>query len=164
MAQHQLRRQDPARQQRPRSVQVGQRPVEQQRALDQARLDPRRIRRCHEQRDRVELPGPSQPPGVAIDVVGDPVLMDQVLGFLPAPLQLWQADHAHLLEERSPVRPQAASRLDRLVEHSRCALIIEARRACRDVRPGFRRDVRTSGHARAGCSLPRIRHSQEYWS
>ena len=66
--------------------------------------------RRDQERDRVELPGPVHPPGVAVDVVGDAVLADQVLRFLPAAADLVGAQRLEGVDERLPVRPDAVAR------------------------------------------------------
>ena len=92
-----------------RPVQVGQDQVEQPGPLDQPGLDRRGVGRRDQERDRVELPGPVHALRVAVDVVGDAVLADQVLGLFPALAQLGQADRLDPPDERLPVRAETPS-------------------------------------------------------
>ena len=66
---------------------------EQPAALDEAALRARRLRPAAiSERDRVELPRAGDAARVAVDVVGDAVLADQVLGLAPAAGQLGRAE------------------------------------------------------------------------
>src|SRR6185503_3419261 len=60
-----------------RTVAVGEYAIDERRALDERRFERRPLVRFKYERHRVDLPGPLDAARVAIDVVGDALLMDE---------------------------------------------------------------------------------------
>ena len=116
VAEHQLGRQQPSSSSALRAVQIGQQRVEQPRALGQARLDAPATRSADDQQRDRRAPGPLHALRVAVDVVGDAVLVDQLLGLVPAPRELGRAAARRAAHEqlrqcgRSRPRPSDAAR------------------------------------------------------
>ena len=81
---HQLRRQRAVLKKPLRAVEVGEDQFEQACPLDEAAFEMSGFGGRDEERDRIELPGAVHAARVAVDVVGDAVLADEVLGFVPA--------------------------------------------------------------------------------
>ena len=81
---HQFGGQQPFAQQALLPVQIGKNQVEQRRSLDDACLDGLPLGRLHHQRDRIERPGARGALRIAIDVVGNAVVVDEPAAFLPA--------------------------------------------------------------------------------
>ena len=94
----QLRRQQTFAEQRLRAVQVGQDPLQQAGPLDQAGSMELASAEEMSSGNGVELPGPVHAPRVAVDVVGDAVLADELTGLFPAAGQLGQAERVQGLE------------------------------------------------------------------
>src|SRR5947207_918682 len=91
VAQDELRREIPACEQRLGAIQVSEDQVQELRPLGQSSLDERSVGRRDQEWQRIELPGPLHPLGVAVDIVGDTVFTDEALRVLPALVQFAQA-------------------------------------------------------------------------
>ena len=146
MPEDQFGGQDPGGQEPSRAKQVGQDSVEQGGPLDQPRLDRGGVGRGDQERDRVQLPGTVHALGVAVDIICDPVLPDQVPGLGPALLEFGRTDLLDLIGESLPVRPDLAVGGDHLVVGRRGPLVVESR-------PGVDRDGRIFEF---GHDLPRF--------
>ena len=66
-----------------RTVKIGQNQVQQPGPLNQTFLELAPFRRRDDQRDGIQIPRPIHPQGIAVDVVGDSVLTNAVLGRFP---------------------------------------------------------------------------------
>ena len=115
----QLRRDQALLEEPLRAVQVVEDQFQEPRALPEARLQGGGLGLRDQQRDRVELPRPRGAVRVAVDVVGDAVLADELLRLVPAADQLRRAEFAQRVEQRLPVRPGRAVAADRLAVSGR---------------------------------------------
>src|SRR5205814_7577687 len=101
-----------------RAVQISKEEVEQPGSLDQTYFQDSPLRRGDQEGDGVELPGSVHPPGIAVDVVRDPVLANEVLRFLPTASDLVAAQYLERIDERQPVLPHAVIRSQQFVVSS----------------------------------------------
>ena len=91
-----------------RAVAVRQNLVQQRRALDQAGFERAPFVRRHDERNRVELPGPFHAARVAIDIVGDALLMDKPLAGVPTLLEFCRAQALQRADQFRIVRARPA--------------------------------------------------------
>ena len=99
-----------------RAVTVGENPVQQGRALNQARLERAPFIRRDDKRDRVQLPRPLHAARIAVNIVGDALLMNEALaGFLPA-LEFRRAELLQRREQSGVMRTRLAVVSEKLIK------------------------------------------------
>ena len=103
---HQLGREHLLAQQTLRPVEIGQDGVEQHGPLDDGGFDGFPFGRIHHQRNRIERPGARGALRIAVDVVGDAVVVDQPLPFAPAAREAVVPHRGERFRQRSPVRAE----------------------------------------------------------
>ena len=89
MGKDQFRGQQSARQYRGRTVEVIQQPLQQSDPLDQPGLHPVPLKAIDQQGHRIQYPGPLGLPGIIVEAIGHPVVLEQPLDLgkgLPATL------------------------------------------------------------------------------
>ncbi len=146
---HELRRNQAGLEKLLRTVEVGENGFEQARALDEAGLQCIAFFRLNEHRERIELPGTIEAARIAVDVVGNAVFANQILGFLPAVAKLLVAQILEGRGERLPVLTQPASGVEHLVEAVQATIAIEKG-------PGVQVDLWKRSRAHAGGSKTRF--------
>jgi hypothetical protein len=113
-----------------RAIQVGQDQFQEPRPLHEAGgLESVRVLRRDQQRDRVQNPRSAQTAGVAVDVVGHPVVVDQLPGVFPPARDFGEAQFVQGLEERPPMWAQTPFRVDHLVAKLGRTVVEAAERA-----------------------------------
>ena len=99
-----------------RPVAVGQDAIDQRRPLDEGgRQHLPFVRRDHE-RNQIDLPGPVQPAGVAVNVVGDPLLVDEATDRIGAALEFGRAELVEVAHQRTVAGAHLAGVGEELVE------------------------------------------------
>ena len=78
-----------------RAVEVGENPVQQARALDEAGFEFAPFRRRNQQRDGIQIPRAVHAQRIAVDVVGDAVFANSLPRGLPAAGQFFGAERRH---------------------------------------------------------------------
>ena len=131
----QFRRQKSVEEQALRAVEVVEDRLQKPRPLHQPRFKVRILRCGDQERDGVECPRPGDAARVAVDVVGDAVLADQLAGLVPAARHLAQAEPVECVDEPLPRRPHFAAGRDHFVLRRRT----KGRRRSGRRRPAARR-------------------------
>src|SRR5207248_694792 len=115
VAEHQRSRQKALGETFLRAVEVVHQSFEQSGALDQTTLEGPSFAVVDQKGDGIELPRTVHPSRVAVHVVRDAVLVDQVLDLVPAAAELRATHSLQRIEEWLPVRPQRTGRVEQLV-------------------------------------------------
>ena len=102
-----------------RAIQVRTNQVEQFRALDQSPLDRAPFATIEQHGHNVERPRPAARLGVGIDVVGGPVLAQDLPNLDAAPAQFGRAEGAERTHRIHPVRSRTGVRSVHFVEAGR---------------------------------------------
>ena len=129
MAEDQLGRQYPAAEQLARAVEIGEHQVEQLGALDHAGLDPSPLVAGQQHGDRVQGPGGRGRGGsvggcvVAVNVVGDAIVVQQAARFRASVQQLVEAEVAYDPAGVRPVLADPPVGGDHLVVRPRCLAV-----------------------------------------
>src|SRR5437870_2371790 len=89
-----------------RTINIGQDRFEQACPLDQAVVEPVAFLGREDERNRVELPGPSQAARIAEDVVRNAILTDEFSSVVPALSKLVQPKPFEMPEKLLPVIPR----------------------------------------------------------
>ena len=98
------------------AVEVGDDGVEEAGALGEGAFDPVPFGSAEDEGDGVEVPGAVHAGGVAVDVVGDAVVVDELFGGLPAALELCGAKVVEEVDEHLPVGADGAVAFFHFVE------------------------------------------------
>ncbi len=98
-----------------RSVKVGQNSIEHGCPLPDCSLNRGPFTMVQDHWDRIERPWPVGTFGIAINVVGDAVLMNQAAPLLPPAGNTRRSDRQHRIGQTAPLRPDSAVRRDELV-------------------------------------------------
>ena len=106
-----------------RAVAVGENFVQQRGALDQTGFERAPFVRRDDERNRVELPRTFHAARVAIDVVGDALLVDEPLAGVRAPRQFRRAEFLQFAEQLRVVRKHFAVRREQFIKRARAALV-----------------------------------------
>ncbi len=86
-----------------RAVEIGEDEVEEAGALGEAGLERGPIVGIEDEGDGVEIPGAVHAGGVAVDVVGDAVVVDELAGGVPAASEFAGAEVVEEIDEHLPV-------------------------------------------------------------
>ena len=124
------RRKQAAMKQPLRSVQIGQNQVEQPGTLDQPRFELVPFRRRDYKRNSIQIPRPIHSQRIAIDVVGDAVFPNALLGRSPAACQFLVAERGQRVDEFVPMRTKNSGRSAHLIVHTGCLVITDAQERC----------------------------------
>ena len=118
IAEYQLVRDGARRQQPLRAVQVRKDALEQPRPLDQGALELPPLPGRHHQRHQVDAPGLRRARRIGERIVRDAGFAHPRVELLGAQRAGGRAQRGELVQQRLPVRPEAAGRVDQLVEAS----------------------------------------------
>ena len=140
----QPRRQQPLAQQPLRPIEIGEDRVEQPRPLGERRAHRLPLGFGRDQRDGIQLPGPIHSARVAVDVVGDAVLVDQPARGFPTARHLGASHRVERAHEGIPVGARAAGVSQHLVVQPGEGLVVEPQR----IGPGHRRAAQVRRRSR----------------
>jgi len=91
-----------------RAVDIGEEDIEEAGALGEAGFETGPFDGIEEEGDGVKVPGAVHAGGIAVDVIGDTVVVNELARGFPAALEFLRAEVVEEIEEHQPVRPDGA--------------------------------------------------------